>query len=148
MLPDLDIGFSRGRSGGLVLPSLSEFSTVYCDPHSQISPFFQYAIVIHIFGHSFNRAWYNLLSLGFLSRTLRFIPVTPPLTMYYPMTHSCQFLPLVHNTSQYSDWFKCYCTKLNNHRLKVSDGKVYIRYFLYFCFSTITPIRVPNTLSV
>ena len=28
-------GFSRGRSGGLVFPSLSEFSTVYCDPHSQ-----------------------------------------------------------------------------------------------------------------
>ena len=27
--------FSRGRSGGLVLPSLEEFSTVYCDPHSQ-----------------------------------------------------------------------------------------------------------------
>ena len=25
----------RGRSGGLVFPSLSEFSTVYCDPHSQ-----------------------------------------------------------------------------------------------------------------
>ena len=23
----------RGRSGGLVFPSLSEFSTVYCDPH-------------------------------------------------------------------------------------------------------------------
>ena len=34
MLPDLHIGFSRDRSGGLV-PSLSEFSTVYCDPHSQ-----------------------------------------------------------------------------------------------------------------
>ena len=29
MLPDLHTGFSRGRSGGLVLPSLSEFSTVY-----------------------------------------------------------------------------------------------------------------------
>src|SRR5574337_322840 len=27
-------GFSRGRSGGLVFPCLSEFSTVYCDPHS------------------------------------------------------------------------------------------------------------------
>ena len=27
--------FSRGRSGGLVFPSLSEFSTVYCDAHSQ-----------------------------------------------------------------------------------------------------------------
>ena len=27
--------FSRGRSEGLVVPSLSEFSTVYCDPHSQ-----------------------------------------------------------------------------------------------------------------
>ena len=32
MLPDLHIGFSRGRSGGLVFPSLSEFSTVYSDP--------------------------------------------------------------------------------------------------------------------
>ena len=31
----LHIGFSRGRSGGLVFPSLSEFSTVYCDAHSQ-----------------------------------------------------------------------------------------------------------------
>ena len=30
-------GFSRGRSGGLVFPSLLEFSTVYCDPHSQKS---------------------------------------------------------------------------------------------------------------
>ena len=28
MLPDLHVGFSRGRSGGLVFPSLSEFSTV------------------------------------------------------------------------------------------------------------------------
>ena len=35
LLPDLPIGFSRGRSGGLVFPSLSEFSTVYCDSHSQ-----------------------------------------------------------------------------------------------------------------
>ena len=35
LLPDLHIGFSRGRSGGLVFPSLEEFSTVYCDPHSQ-----------------------------------------------------------------------------------------------------------------
>ena len=28
----------RGRSGHLVFPSLSEFSTVYCDPHSQRLP--------------------------------------------------------------------------------------------------------------
>ena len=35
MLPDLHTDFSRGRSGGLVFPSLSEFSTIYCDPHSQ-----------------------------------------------------------------------------------------------------------------
>ena len=32
MLPDLHTDFSRGRLGGLVFPSLSEFSTVYCDP--------------------------------------------------------------------------------------------------------------------
>ena len=35
LLPDLHTDFSRGRSGGLVFPSLSEFSTVYGDPHSQ-----------------------------------------------------------------------------------------------------------------
>ena len=35
MLLDLHTHFSRGGSGGLVFPSLSEFSTVYCDPHSQ-----------------------------------------------------------------------------------------------------------------
>ena len=33
MLPDLHIGFSRGRSGGLVFPSLEEFYTVYYGPH-------------------------------------------------------------------------------------------------------------------
>ena len=33
LLPDLHTCFSRGRSGDLVFPSLSEFSTVYCDPH-------------------------------------------------------------------------------------------------------------------
>ena len=35
LLPNVHIGFSRGRSGGLVFPSLSEFSTVYCDPCSK-----------------------------------------------------------------------------------------------------------------
>ena len=35
LLPDLHTDFSRGRSGGLVFSSLEEFSTVYCDPHSQ-----------------------------------------------------------------------------------------------------------------
>src|SRR5574337_1222914 len=35
LLLDLHTDFSGSRSGGLVFPSLSEFSTVYCDPHSQ-----------------------------------------------------------------------------------------------------------------
>ncbi|KAB0339828.1 hypothetical protein FD755_024852, partial [Muntiacus reevesi] len=30
------VHFSRGRLGGLVFPSLSKFSTVYCDPHTNI----------------------------------------------------------------------------------------------------------------
>ena len=34
LLPDLHTGFSRGRLGGLEIPSLEEFSTVCCDPHS------------------------------------------------------------------------------------------------------------------
>ena len=29
------VDFSGGKSGGLVFPSLSEFSTVCCEPHSQ-----------------------------------------------------------------------------------------------------------------
>ena len=35
MLLDLHTDFSGGRSGGLVFPSLEEFSTVCCNPHSQ-----------------------------------------------------------------------------------------------------------------
>ena len=35
LFPDLHTDFSTGRSGGLVCQSLSEFSTVCCDPHSQ-----------------------------------------------------------------------------------------------------------------
>ena len=35
LLLDLHTDFSGGRSGGLVLPSLSEFSTVCCDSYSQ-----------------------------------------------------------------------------------------------------------------
>ena len=35
LLPDLQTCFSRGKTGGLVFPSPSEFSTVYCDPHCQ-----------------------------------------------------------------------------------------------------------------
>ena len=33
-LLDLHTDFSGGRSGGLVFPSLEEFSIVCCDPHS------------------------------------------------------------------------------------------------------------------
>ena len=35
LLLDLHADFSRGRSGGLIFPSLEEFSTVCCDPHNQ-----------------------------------------------------------------------------------------------------------------
>ena len=34
LIPDLHTDFSRGMSGDLVFPSLSEFSIVYCDLHS------------------------------------------------------------------------------------------------------------------
>ena len=34
LLPDLHMGFSRGRSGGLVFPSLSEFSTQFIVIHT------------------------------------------------------------------------------------------------------------------
>ena len=53
LLPDLYTGFSRGRSGDLVFPSLSEFSTVYRDPHSQ------YLGLI-----SFRMDWFDLLAVS------------------------------------------------------------------------------------
>ena len=37
MLLDLHTDFPGGRSGGLVFPSLEEFSTVCCDPHKDFS---------------------------------------------------------------------------------------------------------------
>ena len=40
--------FSRGRSGGLVFPSLEEFSPVDCDPHSQRLGIFNKAEVEYI----------------------------------------------------------------------------------------------------
>ena len=39
LLPDLQTGFSRGKSGGLLFPSLSEFSTAFF--------FSQFSTVIH-----------------------------------------------------------------------------------------------------
>ena len=33
LLLDLHTDFSGGKSGGLVFPTLEEFSTVYCDQH-------------------------------------------------------------------------------------------------------------------
>ena len=33
LLPDLHTCFSGSGSDGLIYPSLSEYSTVYCDPH-------------------------------------------------------------------------------------------------------------------
>ena len=38
LLHDLHTDFSRGRSGGLVFPSLSELSTVYCDTECLYKP--------------------------------------------------------------------------------------------------------------
>ena len=35
LLLDPHADFSGGRSGGLIFPSLSEFSTIYYNPHSQ-----------------------------------------------------------------------------------------------------------------
>ena len=54
LLPDLHTDFSRGRSGGLVFPSLEEFSTVYCDPHRRVAksktlPFTLFIIIIMTF---------------------------------------------------------------------------------------------------
>ena len=84
MLPDLHSDFSAGRSDGLVFPSLSEFSTVYCDPHSQsfgivnkaeIYVFLElscHLILINHFSHSTNENWlvYNKNLTGKIDRKI------------------------------------------------------------------------------
>ena len=64
--------FSRGRSGGLVFASLSELSTVYCDPHSQRLWHSQESRNRHFSGIPLlfwwsSRCWqFDLLNLGHL----------------------------------------------------------------------------------
>ena len=71
MLPDLHTGFSRGRSGALVFPSLSEFSTVYCYPHNQIFGLIRnqcFSGTLLLFWWS-NRCWQFDLSSSAFSKT-------------------------------------------------------------------------------
>ena len=64
MLPDLHTNFSRGRSGVLVFPSLSEFSTVYCDPHShRMSICFTFTRTLSFNYCLFGVCFINLISL-------------------------------------------------------------------------------------
>ena len=64
LLPDLHTNFSRGRSGGLVFPSLSEFSTVYCDPHShRMSTCFTFTRTLSFNYCLFGVCFINLISL-------------------------------------------------------------------------------------
>ena len=51
--PNLHTGFSRGMSGGLVFPSLSEFSTVYYDPHKGFGTVNKAEIDVFIWNSSF-----------------------------------------------------------------------------------------------
>ena len=57
LLPDLNTDFSRGRSSGLVFPSLSEFSTAYCDPHKWFSKENLSAISSHKKNNQNNMWW-------------------------------------------------------------------------------------------
>ena len=62
-LPDLHIGFSRGRSGGLVFPSLSEFSTVYYGPHTLL--FICFPCVTTCCSWWVFHLWWSIYFLGF-----------------------------------------------------------------------------------
>ena len=74
LLPDLHTDFLRGKSGGLVFPSLSEFFTVYCDPHSQRLWHSQYSRSRCFSGTRllfqwFNRCWHLISGLSAFSKS-------------------------------------------------------------------------------
>ena len=105
MLPDLHTDFSRGRSGGLVFPSLSEFSTVYCDPHSQrlwpqknpflICSFLHYFLLVD------SRSVYYALTLWCSNSTPGYLPQASDQTSTYLAKHfeHCSIY-LILNTKQ------------------------------------------------
>ena len=98
--------FSGGRSGGLVFPSLSEFSTVCCDPHSQ-----RLGIV--------NKAdfFWNSLAFSMIQRMLAIWSVVPlPFLnpawfMYCSCTVHVLLKPGLENFEHYfaSMWDECKC---------------------------------------
>ena len=101
LLPDLHIGFSRGRSGGLVFPSLSEFSTVYCDPHkgfdivnkAEIYVFLKLSCFFHdpvdvgnlISGSSA----FSFSFLNFIFKLYNIVLVLPNIEMNPPQVYTC-----------------------------------------------------------
>ena len=63
MLPDLHTGFSRGRSGGLVFPSLSEFSSLLWSTQSEV--LWHYFLFIVYFCCVFHFLYLNFASICF-----------------------------------------------------------------------------------
>ena len=86
LLLDLHTDFSGGRSGGLRFLSLSEFSIVCCDPHSQ-------------------RLWHSQYSISrYFSRTLAFLVIQWMLAIWSLV--SLPFLKPAWTSG--SSWFTCY----------------------------------------
>ena len=118
LLPDLHIDFSRVRSDGLAFASLSEFSTVCCDPHSQ-------------------RLWHKLSSVQF-SRSVvpnslqphELLQARPPWPSPTPEVHPnpCSLLQWCHPTisSSVIPFFSCPQSFPASGSFPINKAEIYV----------------------
>ena len=135
----MHIGFSRGRSGGLVFPSLSAFSTVYCDQvslvrfnlflHVQIATMFLHC---KIFSQSICLLKQPHLYTDIICFTHLIVPQLYSLYFFHSFLKACDFFLKV-SSVQYSTCPKA--RRKTNH---------WVVYNCSFCFPEIV-LTLKNT---
>ena len=98
--------FSRGRSGSLVFPSLSEFSTVYCDQFLEISAPSPNLLVFSVAKScpTLRLPGWQHTRLPYLSPTPRAFSNSCPLSQWYHPTISSSVIPFSSCLQSFPTW--------------------------------------------
>ena len=143
MLPDLHTDFSRGRSHGLIFPSLSEFLTVYCGPHTvkgfgivnkaEIDVFLEFSCFFHdpadvgnlISGSSA----FSKTSLNIRKFTIHIL--------LKPGLENFEHYFLATRLQLHNDNYRTFGTQNRKVKVKEEKPKKHLEVFLYILISTI-----------